>query len=71
MFSFIGDVISTFVKSVERPGEGENKKFEVTQAVKEVIQELEKMFNLKISNEMLDVIIDKGIELAVGSLKKK
>jgi hypothetical protein len=69
MFSFLGDVIATFVKSVERPGEGENKKSEVTQAIKEVVEEIEKMFNINISNEVLDLIIDKGIELAVGSLK--
>ncbi len=69
MFSFLGDVIATFVKSVERPGDGENKKYEVTQAIKEVVEEIEKMFNINISSDVLDLIIDKGIELAVGSLK--
>ncbi len=71
MFSFLGDVISTFVRSVERPGDGENKKFEVTQAIKEVVKEIEKTFHLNISDDILNLIIDKGIELAVGSLKNK
>ncbi len=70
MFSFLGDIISTFVKSVERPGDGENKKFEVTQAIKEVVEEIEKSFHLKLPETLLDIVIDKGIELAVGSLKK-
>ena len=70
MFSFLGDVISTFVKSVERPGDGENKKYEVTQAIKEVIEEIEKAMNIKLPQNLLDIVIDKGIELAVGSLQK-
>jgi hypothetical protein len=70
MFSFLGDVISTFVKSVERPGDGENKKYEVTQAIKEVIEEIEKAMNIKLPQNLLDIVIDKGIELAVGSIQK-
>jgi hypothetical protein len=56
MFSFLGDVISTFVKSVERPGDGENKKYEVTQAIKEVIEEIEKAMNIKLSQSILILI---------------
>jgi translation initiation factor 2B subunit (eIF-2B alpha/beta/delta family) len=70
MFSFLGDAISTFVRSVERPGDGENKKYEVTQAIKEVIEEIEKAMNIKLPQNLLDIVIDKGIELAVGSLQK-